>query len=139
LTDLSAIEGAMTDNAKFPRLATAALLAAMLAGCTTSGGTTDDKIARTLVAPDKYVLYNCAQIADQAVGTAAREKELLALMKKAGDGAAGGFVSTIAYRPEYLQRHGEMNELRNAAAAKNCNSSPGAVSPAAPAGRRPTR
>jgi hypothetical protein len=33
------------------------LLAALLAGCG-AGGSPDDKMARFLVAPDKFVLYN---------------------------------------------------------------------------------
>jgi len=49
-----------------------------------------------------------------------RERELLGLMAKAETGSGGRLVSTVAYRPEYLELRGEMNELRNAAAAKNC-------------------
>jgi hypothetical protein len=119
---------AMIVRAKFSEIVAAALLAASLAGCTTSG-TSDDKVGRLLVAPDKFVLYSCADIAGQAAATAARVRELEQLMAKAGEGSGGRLVSSIAYRPEYLERHGEMNELRSAAAAKNCKFVPGAENP----------
>ena len=119
---------AMTVRAKFSEIVAAALLAASLAGCATSG-TSDDKVGRLLVAPDKFVLYSCADIAEKAAATAVRERELQQLMAKAGESSGGRLVSSVAYRPEYLERHGEMNELRSAAAAKNCKFVPGAENP----------
>ena len=53
-----------------------------------------------------------------------REAELEALMAKAGRDASGKLASALAYRPEYLQVHGEMNELRKTSADKNCGSPP---------------
>ena len=50
-------------------------------------------------------------------------------MAKAGDGPDGRLVSSLSYRPEYLQLRGEMNELRNAAVAKNCKFVPGVDNP----------
>ena len=129
----------MTENGKICHLVAAALLAASLAGCTTSGGSSDDKMGRFLVAPDKFVLFNCAELADRATTIAGRQRELEGLMAKAGEGSGGRLVSSIAYRPEYLERHGEMNELRSAAAAKNCKFVPGAENPAAPASGKPVR
>ena len=120
---------AMTASGKFHHLAVAATLAASLAGCASSGGSADDKMGRFLVAPDMFLLYNCPELAEKAMATAARLKELERLMAKAGPGADGRLVSTVAYRPEYLERRGEMNELRNAAAAKNCKFVPGVDNP----------
>ncbi len=96
----------------------AALLVAMLAACSSQGGTPDDKMARFLVAPDKFRLYSCPQIAERASDVAARQNELRGLIAKAGSGSGGRLVSAIAYRPEYVGLRGEMNELRNAAAEK---------------------
>jgi len=110
----------MTENGKICHLVAAALLAASLAGCTTSGGSPDDKMGRLLVAPDKFVLYSCAELAERATTIAERQRELEGLMAKAGADAGGRLVSSIAYRPEYIEHRGEMNELRAAAAAKNC-------------------
>ncbi len=119
----------ITDNANVRQPVAAALLAAMLAACSTQGGSPDDKMSRFLVAPDKYALYNCAQLADQAEVSAIREKELQQLMVKAGPGSGGRLVSAVAYRPEYLSVRGDMNELRKAAAAKNCKFLPGVDKP----------
>ena len=110
----------MTENGKICHLVAAALLAASLAGCTTSGGRSDDKIGRFLVAPDKFVLYSCAELAERATTIAERQRVLEGLMAKAGADAGGRLVSSIAYRPEYIEHRGEINELRAAAAAKNC-------------------
>ena len=120
----------MTDSGKIQRVVAVALLAAMLSACTApSGGSSDDTVSRFLVAPGKYVLYSCPEIAVQAAATAARERELERLMAKANVDAGGRLVSAIAYRPEYLERRGEMNELRQAAVAKDCKFVPGADIP----------
>lgn len=84
----------------------------------------DDKAARFLVAPDKYVLYRCDQIATEANKNAARQRELESLIARAGPSSSGQFVSTIAYRPEYLELRGEMNVLRETAAEKDCTFAP---------------
>ena len=117
----------MTDSGKIPRIAAAAMLAAMLSACVAPpGGSSDDAASRFLVAPGKFVLYSCPEIAEKAKATAARERELQRLMAKADVDAGGRLVSAMAYRPEYLERRGEMNELRQAAAAKDCKFVPGA-------------
>lgn len=93
----------------------AALAATVLCGCAS-----EDTAGRFLVAPDKYVLYNCAQLSVTVQGIQSRQRELEKLMAKAGTGAGGEIVSDLAYRPEYLLLRGEMNELRKALAEKNC-------------------
>jgi hypothetical protein len=113
-------ELAITVHEKSPRLVAAVLLAASLAGCAGSGGTTKDRVGRLLVAPDKYVLYTCPAIATAMAGTAARQKQLEDLMAKAGDRADGRVVSALAYQPEYVQLQGDMNELRATAHEKDC-------------------
>ncbi len=106
------------------------LAAGLLAGC---AGADQDATARFLVAPGKYVLFNCAQIAHQAGVNATRQHELEALMVKAGDGSAGRLASAVAYRPEYLQLRGEMADLRQSAAEKKCKFVPSAERAAQPA------
>jgi hypothetical protein len=100
----------------------AALAAALPAGCAS-----DDATSRMLVAPDKYVLYTCDEIAREMKGKEVREQELTALMAKAGTDAGARMISGMTYDPEYLSIRGEMNDLRASAAAKNCNA-PAAVS-----------
>jgi len=110
----------MTDRTTFGKLFSA-LVAAMLSGCAAS----DDTAARFLVAPDQYVLYNCPQLAQASQANAARQRELEALMAKAGTDSAGRFVSGLSYRPEYVQLRGQMTELRKEAASKHCRFTPG--------------
>ena len=72
-----------TGNTTLRRVATAMFgiaLAAMLTACAMS----DDTVSSFLVAPGKYVLYKCDDIARTAKATQARQKELEQLMAKAG-------------------------------------------------------
>jgi hypothetical protein len=104
----------MTGRGK-SRILIAALIAAALGGCAS-----DDTTARLLVAPDKYVLYSCPEMAAQMQANAARQRVLEELTAKANTSSSGQIMSTVAYRPEYLQLRGEMNELRRTSAEKNC-------------------
>jgi hypothetical protein len=99
------------------RLPALLLAAGVLAGCTASEG---DSTSRFLVAPGKYVLFNCAQIKEQANQNSSRQRDLEALMLKAGDDSAGRLVSAVAYKPEYFQLRGEMADLRREAIDKKC-------------------
>lgn len=110
-------------------------LALTLAACTGAPGTQDDRMGRLLVAPEKYTLYNCDQLKVAALSTRTREQELEALIAKAGTDSAGNLAADMAYRPEYYELHGEMNELRRTAAEKKCNFVPG-VAPTAATGAK---
>ena|SRR5262245_14560610 len=92
------------------------LATALLSGCAAS----DDASGRFFVQPDRYQLYSCKELAEAAQTIGIRERELEGLMTKAGPDPSGRFVSTVAYRPEYLQLRGQMNEVRKTAAEKNC-------------------
>ena len=89
---------------------------ALLAGCAMS----DDNLGRMLVAENSYTLYDCDSLADAIKAAVAREQELRGLMAKASTGAGGDLVNSIAYRPEYLEVHGRINELRRTSAEKHC-------------------
>ena len=78
-----------------------------------------------LVAPGKYMLFNCQQLDVAAKTNQKRMAELEALMAKSGS----EFANMIAYRPEYLQLRGEMADMRREAADKKCKSTPGAGAP----------
>lgn len=105
-----------TLSAMWGRLA--ALLAALLAaGCAMS----DDSLSRVMVAPGKFSFYTCPELVAKAGELAKRERELKGLMAKAGESAGGGLVSALAYRPDYVSARGEMRDVREAAAAKQCD------------------
>ena len=106
------------------RIMIAALAALALFGCTS-----EDSAGRFYVQPDRYVLYNCTELAAAAQANFTRQQELEALKAKAETGSGGRLVSTMAYQPEYLQLRGQMNELRKTTAEKNCKPMPDVVPP----------
>jgi hypothetical protein len=91
-------------------------LASLTAGC----GMSDDTMARLLVAPDKYTLYNCQDLATVEKTTAAQVRELQQLMAKADVDSTGRLVSAMAYRSDYVSARGELNEIRQASIVKKC-------------------
>jgi len=93
--------------------AAAALCCALLAGCS--------NVEDLFVAPGKYDVYSCDQIATQGRAAAARERELKGLMSKASQGAAGDLVNTMAYRSEYLATQGQLKQLEQMAVDKKCD------------------
>jgi|ERR1700688_2402384 len=106
-----------------------AVAVCVLSACAAPGGNSDDQMARFLVAPGKYVLYSCDELARQAQASAARKKELEQLMAKASSDAGGRMISNAAYGSEYTMVRGELIELHNAANERNCNAAPGAGNP----------
>jgi hypothetical protein len=98
----------------------AALLSLMLAAC--SNTTSDNRSVggRFLVAPDKFQNHTCEQLAIRANGTAARRKQLEQLIAKAGNSLDGQLVSALAYKAEYTENGGDLDEMRRTAAEKNC-------------------
>jgi len=99
-----------------------AIIATTCAGCAVS----DNSVDRFLVKPDRYVLYNCSQLAKVAQATRSRQRKLELLKAKAETDSVGVLVSSAAYGPEYAQLRGMMNELQKAAVDKNCKFAPGA-------------
>lgn len=113
----------MTAHQRFHANALAVSLVALT--LTACAGGNDDAAARFLVAPGKYTLFNCAQLAEQGTKNIKRQHELEGLMARAGAGSGGQMVSAVAYRPEYLQLRGEMEDLRQTAVDKKCKFVPG--------------
>jgi len=97
----------------------AALLGAALSMLLSACGTSGD-VSSLLVAPGKYDIYTCAQIADRMQAVEVEGQRLEGLMSRASQNASGQFISNIAYEPDYLSNRGELRELQKSAAAKNC-------------------
>ena len=93
------------------------VLAVALAGC---GSISDQSAAAALVSPGKYSLYTCQDIEQRTRAVRSRLVELQQLMARAEQGAGGQLVNALAYRTEYLQMNGEMDELAKTSAEKNC-------------------
>jgi hypothetical protein len=58
------------------------------------GCASDEAASRFLVQPDRYFLYNCEALATAAQANAVRQRELEALMTKAGVDTGGRLVSS---------------------------------------------
>lgn len=119
------------------RLALAGGTLLLLAAC----GTTDpgeDRLGKFLVAPGKYRLYDCEQLARSAAGYIARERELAQAQAKAEAGPGGGVVSVLAYSSEYGLVRGNIDELRREAMEKKCDPMPPGLAPGS-AGPGPNR
>jgi hypothetical protein len=93
------------------------LLAAGLGACALSD---NDQLSALMVAPGKYDLFKCDQLADRGKERAQRAQELKALMDKSAQGPGGGVANALAYRNEYLLALGDLKELENAALSKKC-------------------
>lgn len=94
-----------------------ALLAALLAGCTSLN---EEAAARATIAPGKFSVYTCKDIEDRARAVRNRELELEQLMVRSAQAPGGQVVNAIAYQSEYLQARGEIKLLAEAAAEKQC-------------------
>lgn len=87
-----------------------------LCGCASEEGA-----GRYLAASDKYILYDCKQLANEASSIASREHELEALIRKAEIDPGGQLVNGMVYKPEYDLLRGRMYYVRKTATEKNCN------------------
>jgi len=83
----------------------------------------DEKLSNMMVAPGKFVLYSCTELAQRAKTNAEREQQLHVLMAKAQTGAGGDLVNKVAYQPELATLEGEDRELQQTAADKKCTTS----------------
>lgn len=88
-----------------------------LAGC---GSVGDTRMSSLYALPGQFDLYTCKELAGQMRAHRDRQQELEGLMGRAGQGQGGAFVSTVAYRSEYLKTRGEIDELNRVAARKSC-------------------
>jgi len=98
-------------------LAMIALAASALPACAQAGG---ERVEQFFVAPGKYVLYDCAQLAAVELRFIERDKELKRLIARAKEGPAGGLISTLVYDPDYYSNLGELHDVQREQRAKNC-------------------
>jgi hypothetical protein len=127
-----------------PRIAALAVLAcAVTLSACSSSGPQEDRLGSFLVAPGKFILYDCDQLNATAAGYAGRREVLRKAMADADKSPAGGVVNFLGYRTEYSQIEGNLAEVRREAASKNCTlkaPAPPAAAPAVPpAPKRRTR
>jgi hypothetical protein len=88
-----------------------------LAAC---GTISDEFGGRAAVSPGKYTIYPCPNIEARIIETKRRRTELEQLMARSSQSAGGEFVNAIAYRTEYVQTGGDLEELSRASSEKKC-------------------
>ena len=93
------------------------LLTLALAGC---GTISDETAGRAAVSPGKYTIYPCPNIDALMQATRKRRTELEQLMARSSQSPVGEFVNAIAYRTEYVQTGGDLEELARASSEKKC-------------------
>jgi hypothetical protein len=79
-----------------------------------------ERVEQFFVAPGKYILYDCAQLAAVEARYIERDKELKRLIARAKEGPAGGLISTFVYDPDYYSNLGELHDVQREQRAKNC-------------------
>ena len=88
----------------------------MLGGCALMG----EDASSAVVSPGKFQYYNCEQLSRVGRSISARERELTELMERAGKDPMGEFVGSVAYKTELLQARGQIKQIDNYSAEKNC-------------------
>lgn len=81
------------------RFACFAVIGLALAGCASGGG---EALTSVYVDPARYSLYDCVQLRTAMRSHANRAAEVQGLMNKAQSGFAGGVVSEVAYRNDFI-------------------------------------
>jgi hypothetical protein len=97
----------------------AALFALGLAGC---GALSDDTAGRAMMAPGRFDFHPCPNIEAAILAARTRRTELEQLMARSEQSPGGALANALAYRTEYVQKGGELQELARAANDKKCTS-----------------
>jgi hypothetical protein len=98
------------------RFAAVSLLLPVLGGC----GVLSDSAMNAVVAPGKFNHYTCEQLARTARDLTARERELSELMARAAQDSVGKFVGQVSYGTELAQARGQLQQIAQVSAEKNC-------------------
>jgi len=89
--------------------------AALLAGCSFNDG-----MGSLIIDPARYSVYHCKDLVTALKELQTRQKDLRALMDRAGDGGGGTVIGALTYRPDYEKAVSEESLLRRTAAEKQC-------------------
>ena len=97
------------------------LFAGLLAGVLAACSSTFESLGDPMIAPGKFDLLKCPDLARRSVLASQREKELMSLMDRANQDAVGPVVNTMVYAPDLASVRAELELLRKTAAEKNCD------------------
>jgi hypothetical protein len=107
------------------RICGAVLLAVMTSAC----ATTFEQVGSLYVAPGKFILLKCPDLAAKSTAASNREKELISLMDRANQDVAGPVINTFIYKTDLDTVRAELAELKKTAKEKNCNDMVAAAKP----------
>ena len=93
----------------------------ILAGALAACSTTFEDVSNVYVAPGKFDLLKCPDLAKRSMEASAREKELTSLMDRANQDLAGPIVNALVYSTDLNTVRAELALLRKTAAEKNCD------------------
>ena len=91
-----------------------------LAACST--GSDKFSTGNFWVQPGKYDFLKCPDLARISVADSAREKELVSLMERANQDAAGPVINFMVYRADLEQVRADLALLEQTARQKGCDS-----------------
>jgi len=75
-----------------------------------------------MMAPGRFDVYPCPNIEHAIKEARTRRTELEQLMARSSQSPGGELVNALAYRTEYVQKGGDLQELAKAANEKKCTS-----------------
>jgi hypothetical protein len=107
------------------RICGSVLLAAMTSAC----ATTFEQVGSLYVAPGKYILLKCADLAAKSNAASDREKQLVSLMDRANQDVAGPVINTLIYKTDLDTVRAELAEIKKTEKDKNCNDVMAAAKP----------
>jgi hypothetical protein len=90
-------------------------LAAALSGCAT-----DLDTGNLYIQPGKFQFLKCPDLTQRFVAASAREKEIVALMERAGSDAVGTLIGATTYAVDLKQTRAEAQLLQQTMREKNC-------------------
>ena len=114
---IAGTNGAKRGRQRYALACSGALLALGLAGC---GTISDETAGRAFMAPGRYDMFPCPNIEVRMKEVRGRRIELEQLMARSSQSTGGEFVNAIAYRTEYVQTGGDLEELARASSNKKC-------------------
>jgi hypothetical protein len=89
-------------------------------GLASCGSISEDTARAVFAAPGKFDGKTCQELDNLILSNRARQKELEQLMARSSQAPSGGFVNTIAYRPDYVQVRGDLQLLAKAREDRQC-------------------
>ncbi len=101
-------------------MTSAGCAALALAGC--AGGLQGIYSTDFWVEPGKYQFLKCPDLAERSVSESNREKELVSLMERANQSAAGPLVNVAVYDADLQQVRANLRLLQQTAHEKGCDS-----------------